>query len=82
MVRTQVQLTKTQAQALKQMAAERGVSVAELIRQSLERFLQSAGTEDREQRRRRAIAAAGRFRSGLSDLAAEHDRYLADAYRS
>ena len=81
MVRTQIQLTEAQARALKRMAAERGVSVAELIRQSLDRFLQSAGEEDREERRRRALAVAGRFRSGLHDLAAEHDRYLEDAYR-
>ncbi|MDR7550829.1 MAG: CopG family transcriptional regulator [Armatimonadota bacterium] len=80
MVRTQVQLTEAQVRALRQLAAERGVSVAELIRQSLELFLQSARTQDREERRR-ALAAAGRFRSGLHDLAAEHDRYLEDAYR-
>lgn len=79
MVRTQVQLTDSQVQVLKRMAAERGVSIAELIRQSLEHFLRTAGNADREERARRALAAAGRFRSGLGDLAAEHDRYLADA---
>jgi len=40
----------------------------------------SASMIDPEERRRRAIAAAGRFRSGLTDLAAKHDLYLADAY--
>jgi len=35
---------------------------------------------DPEERRKRALAASGRFRSGLSDLSADHDRYLADAY--
>jgi Arc/MetJ-type ribon-helix-helix transcriptional regulator len=35
---------------------------------------------DPEERRRRAIAAAGRFRSGVTDLAANHDRYLEDSY--
>ncbi len=29
-------------------------------------------------RRQRAIAAAGRFRSGLGDLSARHDKYLAE----
>jgi len=33
-------------------------------------------------RRRRAMAAAGQFRSGLVDLAIEHDRYLAEAYQA
>lgn len=35
---------------------------------------------DPEERRKRAIAAAGRFRSGLSDLSSNHDRYLDDAF--
>jgi hypothetical protein len=30
--------------------------------------------------RRRAIAAAGRFRSGVTDLSSAHDRYLEDGY--
>ncbi|MBI3248040.1 MAG: hypothetical protein HYZ50_16165 [Deltaproteobacteria bacterium] len=39
-------------------------------------------TSDEKERRRRAIAAAGRFHSGHSDLAAEHDRHLAEAYQA
>lgn len=35
---------------------------------------------DPAERRRRALAAAGRFRSGLTDLSTEHDKYLDDAY--
>ena len=35
---------------------------------------------DAAERRRRAIAAAGRFRSGTSDLSANHDSYLEEAY--
>ncbi len=35
---------------------------------------------DLEERRRRALAAAGRFRSGISDLSSKHDEYLEDAY--
>lgn len=30
--------------------------------------------------RRRAAAAAGRFRSGLADLSSNHDKYLEEAY--
>ncbi|MDH4219230.1 MAG: ribbon-helix-helix domain-containing protein [Candidatus Aminicenantes bacterium] len=33
-----------------------------------------------EERRRRAIAAAGRFRSGISDLSTNHDKHLEDSY--
>jgi hypothetical protein len=35
---------------------------------------------DQEERKRRAIAAAGRFHSGLTDLATDHDRYLEESY--
>ena len=35
---------------------------------------------DIAERRRRAIAAAGKFRSGVSDLSSHHDRYLEAAY--
>lgn len=35
---------------------------------------------DPAERRRRAIAAAGRFRSGLSDLSSNHDKHLEDTY--
>jgi len=34
---------------------------------------------DIAERRQRAIAAAGRFESGVPDLSLEHDRYLGDA---
>jgi hypothetical protein len=35
---------------------------------------------DLAERRRRAIAAAGKFRSGITDLSADHDRYVEEAF--
>jgi Arc/MetJ-type ribon-helix-helix transcriptional regulator len=35
---------------------------------------------DKGERRRRALAAVGRFRSGVTDLSTAHDKYLEDAY--
>jgi predicted DNA-binding ribbon-helix-helix protein len=80
MIRTQIQLSEKQAKALKDLAARRNVSVAELIRQAVDEQLRVAGTIDPEERKRRALAAAGRFHSGLTDLSTEHDRYLAEAF--
>lgn len=37
---------------------------------------------DREELKRRALSVSGRFRSGLSDLSAEHDLYLDEALRA
>lgn len=79
MVRTQVQLTGDQMRTLKRLAGERGLSVAELVRQGVDLLVKSAGVSDQEEQHRRALAAVGRFRSGLGDLAIEHDRYLARA---
>jgi len=81
MIRTQVQLREEQVRALKELASARGVSVAELIRQSVDALIRSSRGVDEAERRRRAIAAAGRFRSGASDISSEHDRYLAEAFR-
>jgi hypothetical protein len=81
MVQTQVQLTEEQARALRNLAPTRQVSVAELIRQSVDTLIRPSGEIDMEERRRRAIAAAGRFRSGASNVSAKHDEHLADAFQ-
>ena len=81
MIRTQVQLTEEQAQALRNLASARQVSVAELIRQSVDTLIRSSGEINIEERRRRAIAAAGRFHSGASDISAKHDECLAEAFQ-
>jgi len=83
MIRTQVQLREEQARMLKKLAAARGVSMAELIRQSVDMFIRSSAgvSVDDDERRRRAIAATGRFRSGKSDVSSEHDRHLVEAFR-
>lgn len=80
MVRTQIQLTEDQSRALKSLSAQRGVPVAELIRQSVDNFLRSSVGLDDQERRWRAITAAGKFRSGQNDVAVNHDNYLAEAY--
>ena len=80
MKRTQIQLTASQYFALKNHSAARDTSMADLIRQAIDSFLEKATDIDHEERKRRAISAAGQFRSGLGDLATDHDRYLAEAY--
>jgi Arc/MetJ-type ribon-helix-helix transcriptional regulator len=81
MVRTQIQLTEEQSGLLKRMAAEEGVSVAEVIRIAVDRLAASRTGMTAAERRRRALAAAGRFSSDAGDLAEKHDQHLARAYR-
>lgn len=81
MIRTQVQLTEEQSKALKKMSAQMNISISELIRQGIDFYLRSHGTVNQEERRQRAINAAGRFHSGQSDLSEKHDEYLTEAYK-
>lgn len=77
MIRTQVQLSEHQSRALKETAAARGVSIAEVIRQALDQHL---GEQAGESRRRRAIRAIGGYRSRRHDVSVRHDDHLADAF--
>ncbi len=77
MIRTQVQLTSAQAEAVKRAAAERGVSMAEVLRELVDSYLLTGPSADRRQR---AIRAIGRHRSGRRDVSREHDRELGDAF--
>jgi hypothetical protein len=79
MIRTQIQLTDEQAAAAKRMASERGVSMAEVIRDALDRELQ---TSDRKALWERALSVVGKFRDidGATDVSERHDDYLAEIY--
>jgi len=80
LVRTQIQLDERQAERLKSVAASRGLSMAEWIRRAVDLALLTGGLPDKEEQRRRAIAASGRFNSGGTDISVEHDKYLAEAF--
>jgi Arc/MetJ-type ribon-helix-helix transcriptional regulator len=80
MVRTQIQLTEEQARRLRDAAARRGVSMADLVRQGVEAILGRESEPSREELVRRAISAAGRHRSSHRDVAEKHDEYLAEAF--
>ncbi len=80
MIRTQVQLTEEQIALIKQVAAERNMSMSEVIRHGMDRFLRQSLTIDRTERVRRALEVTGRFRSGRTDVSQRHDEYLAEAY--
>jgi Arc/MetJ-type ribon-helix-helix transcriptional regulator len=77
MIRTQVQLSEQQARALKEVASARGVSIAEVIRQALDKHL---GDQATESRRQRAVQAVGGYRSGRHDVSESHDSHVADAF--
>ena len=79
MVRTQIELSEQQMKALEALANQRDISVSALVQESIDQLLQSAPTSYTEEQRRKALAAAGRFKSGLGDLSKRHDAYLTEA---
>jgi hypothetical protein len=81
MVRTQVQLTDEQAEALRRRARRENVSMAELVRRAIDAFTRTGPPSPREVRNR-AMRAAGRFASGVRDTSSRHDEALAEAIRS
>ena len=82
MIRTQVQLTEQQLLRLRELAGERGLSISELVRNGVDHILGHAERAEHGDRAQRAVAAAGRFHSGHTDVARRHDAYLATAYET
>jgi predicted DNA-binding protein len=80
MVRTQVQLSEEQAGALRRLAAERGVSMAEIVRQSVEAYLRDSRPVSASEARERALGLIGAIREGPADISARHDEYAAEAF--
>ena len=81
MVRTQVQLTEEQLQTLRRLSSKWGVSLADLVRQSVDLFLTARQSTDRGEQIQRGLKVAGRFSSGDASGSTEHDAHLVEAFR-
>lgn len=80
MIRTQIQLTEEQAERLKDLAHERGVSVSALVREAVDGLVREPRRPTKRELRMRALEVAGKYSSGRTDIAEHHDRYLAEIY--
>lgn len=77
MERTQISLTREQAERLRRTARRRKTSMAALIREAVDRMYSESASADAAWDR--ALAAIGGFRSGRHDISQDHDAYIADA---
>ena len=77
MIRTQITLTERQARRLRRLAADRGVSMATIVREAIDVYAPDDAAA-RSARTARVLAAAGRFDSGQVDVSERHDDYLAE----
>ena len=82
MVRTEIRLTNTQVQALRALSQATGKPVAKLVRNAVDQYLAGRWVSRVEERIERAIAVAGAFASGGSGASVDHDRYLAEAFKT
>ena len=83
MVRTQIQLSEEQHRKLKRWAQQRHISMAEAVRRCVaDRLATEDAAPSRAALVREALGAAGKYRDpqGATDVAREHDAYLANAY--
>lgn len=80
MIRARIQLADDQYRAIRRLAREDGVSVAEIIRRLVDRGLET-GRRERTRSYERAAALVGAFRAGSRDLSTRHERHLGEAFR-
>lgn len=80
MIRTQISLEESDMERLRSLARKQGVSIASLLRDSVEQLLrQHQERGDIE----RAIAASGKFRSGTGhNVSVDHDSAFVDSMGS
>ena len=75
-----IELTSEQEEALRRVAEMRQKTVEDIIAEWVQRLLEECVDTDWENRRARALNAAGRFRSGKRDVSEKHDKYVAEAF--
>ncbi len=83
MVRTQIQLSESQARRVRAVAQQEGISMAEGIRRCVDAALEDEN-HDLDELYARALSMAGSLEDpeGATDLAERHDDYLDEAYGS
>ena len=79
MIRTQIQLTDQQAERLAQMAHERHVSVAAIVREAVDLFM-AAASPSRRELWLRAEESVGRYGSGPNRASEAHDAHLDEIF--
>lgn len=82
MLRTQVQFTETQYRRIRMLAQRRGISISQVVRESVDRHL-DAETYDADGLYSRAAEIVGSYDDceNRDDLASNHDNYLDETYR-
>ena len=84
MKRTQILLTEEQHKLLKGISKEKNISMAEAVRECVTHYSTNIAGQlviSDEEKYKRALNAAGRFKSGTGDLSSKHDEYLREYFK-
>ena len=81
MKRTQIQLTDKQYKLLKELSAEKDISMAEVVREAVTFYSSSTATITHDARIRYALSIIGKYNSGKKDISIKHDEYLEKAFK-
>ncbi len=81
MVRTQIQLTEKQLRHLRGLASSTGRSIADLVREGVDLYLQARHRPSREETIQKAREVAGQFASGSPGGGREPDQHYADGFQ-
>ena len=81
MKRTQIQLTEAQYKLLKELSAEKDISMAETVREAITFYSSSTTTITRDVRMQDALSIIGKYHSGKKDISIKHDEYLEKAFK-
>ena len=81
MKRTQIQLTEAQYKLLKELSAEKDISMAEAVREAITFYSSSTTTITRDARIQDAFGIIGKHHSGKKDISIKHDEYLEKAFK-
>jgi hypothetical protein len=73
-------LTEQQSAELKSLAQQERVSVAEIIRRSIDLYVDARHEPSREMLKQRSLEIVGKYASGASDVSVNHDAYLDEIY--
>ncbi|MDX2268935.1 MAG: hypothetical protein NW208_12570 [Bryobacter sp.] len=75
-----VRFTEEQIRALRLVSASTGQSTSELVRQSVDRMFASKPSGEADSRWQEARSLSGAFACEPTDVAINHDKYLAEYF--
>lgn len=76
MKRTQILISEEQHKLLKGIASKKNISMAEAVRECITYYEKNKPVISDKKKHKKLLSMAGKYDSGLGDLAKNHDKYI------